>query len=251
MKKSLIIISALLLVFAIALTACGTKNVIVDKDGYSYVPVTDEDGSKQQDKWGSLIIEKTDEDGSKVTQPYEFPDKITNKRNSEIENAVVSIKVPDNWAVSKETSFVRLRHTGKCTKSGVSACQIDFEYKQNRTLQETYNEYLYNIVKLSSMGDSISDIKEYEVTLMGKNAKAISYQVASENTDVFYFCIDDGEPMIEITASVYDKCYDSDSIVELISSCATVKELPTDEVSTNTTAPFTKASENTTTANNQ
>lgn len=57
--------------------------------------------------------------------------------------------------------------------------------------------------------------------------------------------------MIEITASVYDKCYDSDSMVELINSCATVKELPTDEVSTIPTAPFTKASENTTTANNQ
>jgi len=67
----------------------------------------------------------------------------------------------------------------------------------------------------------------------------------------FTITIDDGEPMIEITASVYDKCYDSDSMVELINSCATVKELPTDEVSTNPTAPFTKASENTTTANNQ
>ena len=94
MKKSLIIISAFLLVFATALTACGNKNIIVDKDGHSYVPVTDKDGNKQQDKWGRLIIEQTDEDGSKVTQPYVFPDKITNKRNSEIENAVVSVKVP-------------------------------------------------------------------------------------------------------------------------------------------------------------
>ena len=182
MKKSLIIISALLLVFATALTACGNKNVIVDKNGRTYTPVTDKDGNKQQDKWGRLIIEQTDEDGSKVTQPYDFPDKITNKRNTEIENAVVSIKVPSDWAVSKETSFVRLRHSGKCTKSGVAACQIDFGYRQNRTLQETYNEYLINIVQLSQMGDSISDIKEYEVTLMGKNAKAISYRVASENT---------------------------------------------------------------------
>lgn len=251
MKKSLIILSALLLVFATALTACGNKNVITDKNGHTYVPVTDDDGVKLQDKWGRLIIEKTDADGNKVTQPYEFPDKITNKRNSEIENAVVKVNVPSDWEVSKDTSFVRLRHSGKCTKSGVPACQIDFTYEQNKTLQETYNSYLTNVVELNGLGDSISDIKEYEVTLMGKNAKAISYRVASENTDVFYFCIDDGEPMIEITASVYDKCYNSDSIVELINSCGTVKELPTDEVSTNATSPFTKASENTTTANNQ
>ena len=245
MKKSLVILSALLLVFATVLTACGNKNVITDKYGHTYVPVTDENGSKAQDKWGRLIIEKTDEDGNKYTQPYEFPEKITNKRNTEIENAVVSVKVPSGWSVSEETSFVRLRHSGKCTKSGVAACQIDFGYKENRTLQQTYNEYLINVVKLSELGDSISDIKEYEVTLMGKNAKAISYRVDSENTDVYYFCIDDGEPMIEITASVYDKCYTGDSMVELINSCATVKELPTDEISKATTTPFTKASENT------
>lgn len=252
MKKSLIIISAILLVFSVVLTACGNKNIIIDKNGHSFVPVTNEEGTKLQDKWGRLIIEQTDEDGSKVTQPYIFPDKITNKRNSEIENAVVSVKVPKSWSVSKETSFVRLRHSGKCTKSGVPACQLDFGYTQNKTLQEAYNEYLYNIVKLSQMGDSISDIKEYEVTLMGRNAKAISYRVTSENADVFYYCIDDGEPMIEITASVYDKCYNNDSIVELINSCATIKELQTDEVSTHPTQPFTKAIDNTeTTANNQ
>lgn len=251
MKKSLIIISTFLLVFATVMTACGNKNVIVDKDGHTFIPVTDENGTKLQDKWGRLIIEKTDENGSKVTQPYVFPDKITNKRNTEIENAVVSIKVPNGWAVSKETTFVRLRHSGKCTKSGVAACQLDFGYKQNRTLQETYNEYLVNVVKLSQMGTLISDIKEYEVTLMGKNAKAISYKIASENTSVFYFCIDDGEPMIEITASVYDNCYNGDSVVELINSCATVKELQTDEVSTYPTAPFTKASDNTETTTQQ
>ena len=48
MKKSLIIISAFLLVFATALTACGNKNIIVDKDGHSYVPVTDKDGNKRK-----------------------------------------------------------------------------------------------------------------------------------------------------------------------------------------------------------
>lgn len=251
MKKSLVILSALLLVFATVLTACGTKNVITDKDGHTYIPVTNEDGSKVQDKWGRLIIEKTDEDGSKVTQPYEFPDKITNKRNTQIENAVVSVKVPSGWEVSEDTSFVRLRHSGKCTKSGVAACQLDFGYKLNLNLQSTYNEYLINVVKLSQMGNLISDIKEYEVTLMGKNAKAISYRVASENTSVFYFCIDDGEPIIEITASVYDKCYDSAGMVELINSCATVKELTTDDVTANPTKPFTKASENTEAATNQ
>ena len=70
MKKSLIIISALLLVFATALTACGNKNVIVDKNGRTYTPVTDKDGNKQQDKWGRLIIEQTDEDGIYIGGEY-------------------------------------------------------------------------------------------------------------------------------------------------------------------------------------
>lgn len=251
MKKTLTIISVIFLVFAVVLTACGNSNVIVDKDGYSYVAVTDKDGNKLQDKWGRLIIEVTDSDGNKSTQPYDFPDKITDKKNSKIENAVVSVNVPKNWAVSKETSFVRLRHEGSCTKSGVPSCQIDFGYSDNLTLQETYNQYLSNVAKLNTIDDKISDIKEYEVTLMGKNAKAISYKIDSEDTDVYYFCIDDGEPMIEITVSVYDKCYNDDSVVELINSCATVKELPTDTMSTNPTEKFTKLSENTTTENNK
>lgn len=251
MKKSLIIISAFLLVFSVAMTACGKNNSIVDKDGVSYTLATDKDGKTMQDKWGRLIIEKTDNDGNKVTEPYEFPDKITNKRNSKIENAVVSIDVPSNWSVSREVSYVRLRHTGKCTKSGVSACQMEFTYSMNKTLQETYNSYLANIVKLNTIGDEISDITEGETSLLGKNAKTITYKVASENTDVYYFCIDDGEPMIEITVSVYDKCYDKDSVIELINSCTTIKELPTDNVSTHPTERFTKLSENSTTANNQ
>lgn len=251
MKKSLIIISAVLLVFTVVLTACGKSNTIVDKDGYTYTVVTDKSGNKLQDKWGRLIIEQTDSDGNIVTQPYDFPDKITNKRNTKIENAVVSVDVPSGWEVSRETSFVRLRHSGKCTKSGVSACQIDFTYAQNQTLQETYNDYLLNVTKLNTLGDEISDITEDEATLMGKNAKLISYRVASQNTDVYYFCIDDGEPMIEITVSVYDKCYDRDSVIELINSCATIKELPTENIVTSATDPFTKLSENTTSANKQ
>lgn len=251
MKKSLIIISVFLLTFSVALTACGNKNILVDGDGHSYTLVTDKDGKTLQDKWGRLIIEKTDTDGNTVTQPYDFPDKITNKKNTKIENAVVSINVPSKWSVSEEATFIRLRHSGKCTKSGVPACQMDFTYAQNQTLQETYNEYLTNIVKLNALGDEISDIKEDETTLLGKNAKTISYKIASENTDVYYFCIDDGEPMIEITVSVYDKCYDMASVIELINSCTTIKELPTDDVSTYQTERFTKLSENTTTANNQ
>ena len=57
MKKSLIIISALLLVFATALTACGNKNVIVDKNGRTYTPVTDKDGNKQErTEWHRVIF---------------------------------------------------------------------------------------------------------------------------------------------------------------------------------------------------
>ena len=96
MKKSLIIISALLLVFATALTACGNKNVIVDKNGRTYTPVTDKTGNKQQDKWGRLIIEQTDEDGSKVTQPYDFPDKITNKRLFQRKRLLSGSVTPEN-----------------------------------------------------------------------------------------------------------------------------------------------------------
>lgn len=247
MKKSLVIISCILLLTSIVLTACGDSNVIVDNNGYSCTVVTDEDGSWVQDKWGNIIVENTDSDGNKVTQALNFPDKVTDKHNKKIENAVVSINVPSGWSVAESISFVRLRHNGKCSEtSSNSSCQMDFTYSQNLTLQETYNEYLVSVVKLASLdSDEITDIEEYEVTLMGKNAKAISYKIQSTKTDVYYFVIDDGEPMIEITVYVCNGCYDNDSLVELISSCATIKELPTDDSVTATTQKFTKASENT------
>lgn len=251
MKKTLIVISALLLVFSVGLTACGNKDIIVDESGHSYKVVTKKDGDMLQDKWGRLIIEKTDSDGNKVTQPYNFPDKITNKSNSKIENAVVSINVPSGWEVSKETSFIRIKHKGKCVKSDAPACQLEFGYTENKTLQEAYNDYLQQTAKINTISDLISDITEFEVTLMGKNAKAISYRIDSEGMNVFYFCIDDGEPMIEVKVFVYDKCYDKDSIVELINSCATVKELPTDDAVTETTIPFTKLAEKPTAENDE
>lgn len=251
MKKSLVIISCILLLISVTLTACGNSNIIIDNNGYSRKVATDEDGNWLQDKWGNIIVENTDSDGNKVTQPLNFPEKVTDKHNKKIENAVVSINVPSGWSVSEGTSFVRLRHNGKCSEmSSDSSCQMDFTYSQNLTLQETYNQYLASVIKLSSLNpDEITDIEEYEVTLMGKNAKAISYKIQSTKTDVYYFVIDDGEPMIEITVHVCNSCYDNDSLVELISSCATIKELPTDDSIIITTQKFTKASENTEASN--
>lgn len=251
MKKSLVIISCILLLMSITLTACGNSNILVDKYGYSHVVATDENGNWKQDKWGNLLVENTDSEGNKVTEPYDFPEKITDKHNKKIENAVVSINVPSGWSVSEVTSFVRLRHKGKCAKnSSNSSCQMDFTYSQNLTLQEVYNNYLANVVMLSSLdSDEITDIEEYEVTLMGKNAKAISYKISSTSTTVYYFVIDGGEPMIEITVHICGDCYDNASLVELISSGATIKELPTDDSVTITTQKFTKASENTEASN--
>lgn len=248
MKKTFISISVLILAISVVFTACSNgDNIIVDKYGDTYVAVTDDDGNKLQDSWGNLIIEVTDEDGEKATQKYVFPEKITNKKNTEIENAVVKIKVPDRWEINQSSSLVRLSHKEKCSSSGNAECQIDFTYQNNYTLQEVYNNYIISVIELSSLGDDIKNIKEDEITLMGKEAKVVYYSIESTNADVYYFAIENELAMIEIKAYVFDDCYSYEELVELINSCATVKKLAKNEISTDPTKKFTQVPKETTT----
>lgn len=226
MKKSLAILSAAIIILSIGLTACGKPdNKISDSSGNTHVIVTDEDGNMKQDPWGNLYESITDADGNSVTQAYGFPTIVTNKSNSVIENAVLTVKVPKHWKTSGSASLFRLRHTGECVKVGEEPCQIDFTYRSDLTAEETYNRYITKTENMNTLGLGADEIKKYETTLSGEKAKAASYTVSAEDTSVYYFCIEKGESIIEITAYVYEKCYDKDTIEELLNSCCTFKDL--------------------------
>lgn len=252
MKKTFITISIAILTVSLIFTACtNSNNIIVDKYGDKYIAVTDDDGNMVQDQWGNLIIEVTDEKGEKATQKYIFPEKITNKKNTKIENSVVKINLPDKWEIEKNSALVRLVHNGKCSESKDSVCQIDFGYQNNYTLQEVYNNYMVSVVNLSTLGDDVKNITEDEITLMGMDAKVIYYSIESTNADVYYFVIENELAMMEIKAYIFDDCYSYESLVELINSCATAKKLPKNEYSTDPTKKFTQVQNEPTTDNNK
>ena len=226
MKKTLIILSASVALLGIGLTACGKSDVITDKDGKTHVIVTQKGGDVAQDPWGNLYEKVTDQDGKTVTQVYDFPVIKTNRFKSKVENGVLTVDVPGGWEVSDST-VMRLRHKkGNCVKADEAPCQIEFTYRSDRTRDEVYELYTKYISKLRSVSEDISAEKSFEVKICGIGAKAFSYHMDNADSTVYYFCVAKGETVVEITADIYDECYDEKSITELINSCVTLKELP-------------------------
>jgi hypothetical protein len=237
-KKSLIVMSATAVILGILLTSCGKTNTVTDTDGKSHVIVTEKGGVTAQDPWGNLYEQVTDANGNTVTQAYDYPAVSTNKSGSKVENAVLSIKVPKEWEISENTTAIRLRHQkGPCVKDGEPACQLDFTYRSDFSRDEVCALYAAEVKDLKSYNSNVTNDTEYDTTILGIAAKALSYHVDGADTTVYYFCIEKGESIIEITANVYDNCYDSKSIEELINSCCTLKELPTLASTIATTLP--------------
>ena len=226
MKKSIMILSASVALLGIGLTACGKSDIVTDKDGKTHVIVTQKGGEVAQDPWGNLYEKVTDRNGETVTQVYDFPAIKTNRFKTKVENGVLTVKVPGGWEIS-DANVMRLRHkNGKCVKADEPPCQIELTYRSDRTRDEVYEIYMNYISKLRSVSENISAEKSFNVKICGIDAKAFSYHMDDTDSTVYYFCVAKGETVVEITADIYDECYDEKSITELINSCVTLKELP-------------------------
>ena len=223
MKKTLAVVSALILVLSVGLTACGKKNTFIDHNGNSHVAVN-ENGVTKQDCFGNLyeVIEK---DGTTRTQICEFPSAMTNKAQTWIENGVLRMKVPKGWNTSGISSQTVLYHAGKCTDTGNPHCQIGFKYETMKTVDEYKEKYLEPVRWLVERSGECSDLKEYETELLGLKAKAISYKF--DKTDVTCYCyfIQQGIPAIEIEVYAYKDCYTEEAVIELLNKYCTLKDL--------------------------
>ena len=240
MKKSLVVISALTLTLSIAFTACGNKNTFLDDTGNSHVALTEKNGNYKQDKMGDLyeVIEK---DGTTATQLCEFPAAMTNKAQTWIENAVVHMKVPKGWKTSGVSRQTVLYHSGKCTETDNSHCQIEFKYNSMRTVDEMKEKYLEPVRWLVQKSGECSDLKEYDTEILGLKAKAVSYKF--DKTDITCYCyfIQQGYPVIQIETYAYKDCFTEEAMIELINQNCTLKDLGGEIPSTTTTAAETQA----------
>ncbi len=245
MKKGIIAVSALVLALSVTFTACGNPVVLVDESGNKHNIVTDKNKDFIQDKYGNLYEEVENNEGQKVTQLYNFPEIYTNKRNTQIENAIVKVKVPRGWETSGFESFMRICHKGECRDLHQTDCQIEFSYDIKNELDAIYNKQVSSIKKLESLGGDITDVQELTVTLLGKEAKVLSYRAANSEAISLYYCFEYGEPVVEINATIFDSCFTREEIEEVINSCATLKKLGD---GTTTTAPATITQAETTTS---
>lgn len=246
MKKSIAVVSALILCVSVVLTACGKDRIYYDEYGSTHCAITEKNGEKKTNEYGYLYEEVTDAEGKARTQIFEFPSVCTNKRGTFVENAVMSIEIPKGWKIGGSSRKLSLTHSGACTEMGVSHCEINVSYSNMQTVDSFYAEYIAPVKYLVRGTYEAEDLKEYETTLFGKNVKACSYRLIKSDITCYCYFFNNGIPAIELEAYSYDKCYSEDELKALLEESITLKDLGDDPVTT-TTAPSTEEAVSTTT----
>ena len=223
MKKTIAVVSALILVLSVGFTACGKDNTFIDTNGNAHVAVN-ENGVTKQDEFGNLyeVIEK---DGTTATQIFDFPAAMTNKAQTWIENGVLRMKVPHGWKPSGNPSKTTICHTGKCTELGTSSCQIEFKHETMLTVDEVMENYLGNARWLVERSGECSDLKEYDTELLGMKVKAVSYKFDKSGVTSYCYFLQKGIPVISIEIYTYKDCFTEDEIIELLNKNCKLKDL--------------------------
>ncbi len=226
LKKSLLSISALIMAFSVTLTACGKKQLeYIDSNGNHRIAVTEKDGSVVQNEYGDLFIVETDENGETKTRAASFPEAMTNKSNSVIENGAVRVNVPRGWKTSGLTSVMKICHSsGKCVKKGSPNCEITFSYELNKPVDDLHNKYLGEIQTIINTKMGV-DLKEYDKEVLGKTAKTVYYKLDDANVDCYCYLLMNGPFAIRIEAYISDCCYSEDELIALLSECCILKDL--------------------------
>lgn len=239
MKKTIAVVSALILALSVGFTACGKDNTFIDLNGNSHVAVN-ENGVTKQDCFGNLyeVIEKN---GTTATQAFDFPAAMTNKAQTWIENGVMRMKVPHGWKPSGNPSKTTLCHTGKCTELGTSSCQIEFKYQSMLTVDEVKENYLGNARWLVERSGECSDLKEYETDLLGLKVKAVSYKFDKSGVMSYCYFLQKDIPVICIEVYTYKDCFTEEDIIELLNKNCKLKDLGKEIPGTSASTEATEA----------
>lgn len=237
MKKSIAIISVLVILLSITFTACSKKNVIVDENGEEHILLTDKEGNFVQDEYGGVFEVVTDSDGETKTENFIFPDRVTNKKGDEIENTFIKLDIPRKWTNFSGNDKLSIQHKGECLDMNKTQCQVEVRWDvmaANETLYEAYRGPVRWLIEARTEFD---DLKEYETEICGLSAQAISYRAVNESGTFYYYLVERGLAAFEIEAYACDDCFTEDEIKELITKAYTLKDLG----GVRPTAPSTEA----------
>ncbi|MBP9988360.1 MAG: hypothetical protein KBT46_02565 [Ruminococcus sp.] len=240
MKKSVVIISVLIIISSILFVSCGKANEIVDINGVTHKFSTNKDGSPVQDDLGWIREEVTDKNGKKSTALYTFPSMLTNKRQHIAENVALRFDLGDDWEAADAANIFRINHKGKCSELKKSPCEIEIKTDTSVDRNSAYNTQLESVNLLQGINTDMSDLKELKTKICGKEALGISYRNTSDKSTTTYYCFQKGFTTVELFIITDDSCYNEKSLTELLNSRITLKKLKSDDL------PTTKATETTT-----
>ncbi|MBR5262241.1 MAG: hypothetical protein IKV49_00325 [Clostridia bacterium] len=225
MKKSIAVISVLILVLSITFTACSKKNVIYDENGEKHVILTDKHGDFVQDEYGGIYEVITNSLGEKETKGFVFPDRVTNKRGNKIENSFIKLKVPKGWSDFSANNKLSIQHGGECFDMQEAQCQVDIKWDVMGASDDIYENYMGPVRWLVESQFNFGDLKEYETEIFGLPARAVSYRTDGEGGTFYYYLVERGLAAFEIEAYACDRCFTEDEIKEVIEKAYTLKDL--------------------------
>lgn len=228
MKKSIAVISVLILVLSIAFTACSKKNVIYDDNGEKHIILTDKHGEFVQDEFGGLFEVVTDALGETQTKGFIFPDRVTNKRGNKLENSFIKLAIPRGWNNFSANNKLSIQHNGECLDMQEARCQVEIKWNVMSASDDLYKDYLGPARWLAESQFNIGDLKEYESEIFGLPARVISYRTdgsSGEGGTFYYYLVERGLAAFEIEFFANDRCFTEEEIKEAIEKAYVLKDL--------------------------
>ncbi len=184
MKRIIALVCAAVFM-ALSLTACGQKNIYVDRKGNTHKLVM-KHGDPVQDEYGNMIEKYVNSDGEKVTAPLMFPD-VTKSGENELQNAYIKLNIPNDWSFDESTYAFRIKHKD-INNSGV--CEIFVEAQDHATLDEEYRRNLAAQEALNDVSDDgkyVENIEESETEIFGLKTKV--FKSTQRNNITFYYYV--------------------------------------------------------------
>lgn len=229
MKKSVTIIisivAVIVLVVSVYAVLRGKKNVFYDDNGQTHVVMTNFFGEFIQDEYGNLYERATDAYGENITKRYIFPDKVVNKSGNKIENAFIKLKIPHGWEDLSGNDKIAMKHKGDCKQNNKTCCQMSIRYDIMADPSNLYAKYKGTARYLVETLSEFDNLKEYETTVFGLKAKAISYSAVKEDGVFYYYIVEQGLAVFEIELYAHNGCFTEAEIIEMLEKAYVLKDL--------------------------